>query len=181
MSLFIAKVLQLYKMLFLSLEKQAIKAGVKVGKNNYIGSRFWSSEPYLITVGNNCQITDGVKFYTHGGGGGVRKHYPKFDTFGKIVVGDYVYIGSGSKIMPGVTIGDNVIVAAGSIVTKSIPSNVVVGGNPAKYICTIDEYIQKNIRYNTDSKGIPSKNKEELLKSLQEEKFIKKPLMAITR
>ena len=177
----ISVVTYLYKSLFWSLEKQAKKAGVKMGKNNFIASRFWSSEPYLITVGNNCQITQGVLFYTHGGAGGVRKTYPKFDTFGKIKIGDYVYIGSGSKIMPGVTIGDNVIVAAGSIVSKSIPSNVVVGGNPAKYICTIDEYIQKNIRYNTDSKGISSKNKEELLNSLPEEKFIKKPLIAIAK
>ena len=171
----------LYKTMFWSLEKQAIRAGVKVGKNNFIASRFWDSEPYLITVGNNCQITNGVKFYTHGGGGSVRKTYPKFDTFGKIKIGDYVYIGSGAKIMPGVTIGDNVIVAAGSIVTKSIPSNVVVGGNPAKYICTIEDYIERNMKYNLDSKGLSGKIKEELLKSLQEEKFIKKPLIKITK
>ena len=56
--------------------------------------------------------------------------------------------------MPGVTIGDNVLVAAGSVVTKSVPSNVVVGGNPAKYICSVDEYISRNMRYNTNSKGM---------------------------
>ena len=177
----LSKILLGYKSLFWPLEKQAINVGVNLGKNNYIGSKFWSSEPYLITVGNNCQITEDVKFYTHGGAGGVRKFYPKFDYFGKIIIGDYVYIGSGSKIMPGVTIGDNVIVAAGSIVTKSIPSNVVVAGNPAIYICTIEEFIQRNIKYNLDSKGLSYKSKEVLLKSLPAEKFINKPLITITK
>ena len=46
--------------------------------------------------------------------------------------------------MPGVTVGDNVLIAAGSIVTKSIPSNVVVAGNPARFICSIEDYIERN-------------------------------------
>lgn len=133
----IRKVLNLYKTFFWSLNKQAKKAGVNVGEGNFIASRFWSSEPYLITIGSNCQITDGVKFFTHGGGGAVRKTHPTFDVFGKITIGDYVYIGSNSLIMPGVTVGNNVIIAAGSVVTKSIPDNVVVGGNPVKIICVV--------------------------------------------
>ena len=54
---------------FLSLEQQALNAGVKLGANNYIASKFWSTEPYLISVGNHCQITSGVHLHTHGGGG----------------------------------------------------------------------------------------------------------------
>ena len=54
-----------------------------------------------------------------------------------------VFIGSNSIILPGVTINSNVIVAAGSVVTKSVPSNSVVGGNPAKVICTFDEFVEK--------------------------------------
>lgn len=50
-----------------SLEKQARKAGCQIGENNFIASHFWSSEAYLIKIGNNCQITDDVKFFTHGG------------------------------------------------------------------------------------------------------------------
>lgn len=60
-----------------------------------------------------------------GGGGAVRSKYPKFDTFGKVVIGDWVYIGTNALIMPGVTIGNNVLVAAGSVVTKSVPPGVV--------------------------------------------------------
>ena len=79
--------------------------------------------------------------------------------------------------MPGVTIGNHVLVAAGSVVTKSVPDNVVVGGNPAKILCTIDEYIERNMRYNLDSKGLSSVDKKKLLLSLPEEKFIRKSIM----
>ena len=164
-----------YKRLFWSYERQAIDAGVILGEGNFIDSSFWSSEPYLIKVGNHCQITEGVKIYTHGGAGAARKWYPEFDTFGKVVLGDYVYLGSGTKIMPGVTIGDNVLVAAGSIVTKSVPSNVVVAGNPARFICSIDEYIKNNMKYNVNTKGLTSKEKKEVLLKMEESKFIIKP------
>ena len=86
----LGKVIIIYRRLFWSLEKQAIHAGVEIGSDNFIASRFWSSEPYLIRIGSNCQITAGVKFYTHGGAGAARRWYPKFDTFGKVVIGDYV-------------------------------------------------------------------------------------------
>ena len=56
-----------------------------------------------------------------------------------IHIGKKVWIGSGAIILSGVSIGDNSIVAAGSIVTKDVPPNVVVGGNPAKIIRSIDE------------------------------------------
>ena len=76
--------------------------------------------------------------------------------------------------MPGVSIGDNVLVAAGSVVTKSIPSNVVVAGNPARYICTTKEYIQRNLPYNLDSKGMSYDDKKRLLLSIDASKLIKK-------
>lgn len=171
---FIKFLWQIYRRLFWPLEKQALHVGVKMGKANFIASRFWSSEPYLITVGSHCQITAGVKLYTHGGAGAVRRWYPKFDTFGKVVIGDFVYIGNDAKIMPGVTVGDNVLIAAGSIVTKSIPSNVVVAGNPARYICSIEDYIGRNKKYNTDPKGLSAEEKKRLLLSLEESKFISK-------
>lgn len=176
----IHKLSDLYVKIIWSLEKQARMSGVKMGTENFIASHFWSTEPYLITIGNHCQITAGVKLFTHGGAGAVRRQYPKFDTFGRVVIGNYVYIGNNSLIMPGVIIGDNVLVAAGSVVTKSIPSNLVVGGNPAKVICTIDEYIERNKQYNTNSKGMDNKKKRSLLLSLDESKLIsKKPIIRI--
>ena len=164
----------LYKKHFWSLEKQAKEAGVKMGSNNFVSSHFWSSEPYLITIGSHCAITRGVKLFTHGGGRAVRRWHPDFDTFGKVSIGDYVYIGTNSLIMPGVTVDDNVLIAAGSIVTKSIPANVVVAGAPAKIICTIEEYYQRNKQYDLSTKGLNYSKKRKILLELPDEKFIKK-------
>lgn len=162
-----------------SLEKQARKAGCQIGENNFIASHFWSSEAFLIKIGNNCQITDDVKFFTHGGGNVARVKYPKFDCFGKVVIGDYVYIGTGAFVMPGVTVGNNVLIAAGSVVTKSIPDNCVVAGNPAKFICTLDEYIERNLPFNLDSKGLSLSMKKRLLLSVDQSKFIRKKKITI--
>lgn len=145
--------------------------GVNIGNNNLIGKDHWSSEPYLITVGNNCQLTD-CKIFTHGGSNVIRDEHPNFDCFGKVVIGNWVYIGSNALIMPGVTIGDNVLVAAGSVVTKSVPSKSVVGGNPAQILCTIEEYYNRNKKFDLQCKGIS--NKKKFLLSLSEDRFIKK-------
>lgn len=85
-------------------------------------------------------------------------------------------LGAYSQIMPGVTIGEGAIVAAGSVVTKSVPPRTVVGGNPARYICTVDEYIQKNLEFNLQihGKNLSLKEKRKFLLTLPEEKFLKK-------
>lgn len=153
--------------------KWAKYIGVNIGENNLIGKCHWSSEPYLITVGSHCQLTT-CRIFTHGGGQVVRHIDPSFDAFGKVVIGDYVYIGTNALILPGVTIGDHVLVAAGSVVTKSIPSGVVVAGNPAKIICTIDDFYARNKKYNTKTKGLNSKEKKQYLLKMREDMFIKK-------
>ena len=158
-----------------SLFEQATVNGVKMGENNFIYSAFWEgAEPYLIEIGNNCQITKGVNIYTHGGAHAARYLYPKFDCFGKVKIGDWVYIGNNVLIMPGVTIGSHVLIAAGSVVTKSFPDYVVVGGNPAKCICTLEEYIKKNLPYNLNIKGMTPSEKEKYLLNLADDRFIKK-------
>ena len=80
-------------------------------------------------------------------------------------------------IMAGVSVGDNVLIAAGSVVTKSVPSNVVVGGNPAKILCPLEVFIERNMKYNTNSKGLSYEEKKKLLLSISEDMFIKKKLM----
>lgn len=104
----------------------------------------------------------------------MRDKYPDFDLFGKIVVKDWAYVGAGSQIMPGVTIGEHAIVAAGSIVTKSVPDYMVVGGNPAKVICSVDDYLKKNMKYNLQCKQMNAQEKKKFLLSLPDDKFIKK-------
>lgn len=147
--------------------------GVSIGSNNLIGKSHWSSEPYLISIGDNCQLTN-CKILTHGGGNCVRDQYPDFDVFGKVTIGNWVYIGTDSLILPGVTIGNNVLVAAGSVVTKSIPSGVVVGGNPARIICTVEEYYKKNEAFNLGTKGMSPKQKKKLLLSVSQDHFVSK-------
>lgn len=158
-----------------SLNEEAVNAGVKLGENNLIESRFWMpSEPYLISVGNDCQITHGVMVFTHGGGKIARSQYPDFDCFGKVSIGNNVYIGSNALIMPGVTIEDHVLVAAGSVVCNSIKSGMVVGGNPARVICTVDDYISRNERYNLNTKKLNVTQKKAFLENISDEKFISK-------
>lgn len=161
----------LYWRFIASPEKYARHIGVTIGENNLIGKNHWSSEPYLITVGSNCQLTT-CQIFTHGGGNAVRRNHPDFDVFGKVVIGDYVYIGASSLIMPGVTIGDGVLVAAGSVVTKSVPPGMVVAGNPAKILCTVEDYYERNKQYDLHTKG--NAEKKQILLSLPDSKFVKK-------
>ena len=73
--------------------------------------------------------------------------------------------------MPGVTIGEGAMVAAGSVVTKSVPDGMVVGGNPAKILCSVEEYIERNMQH---TKGIGEKEKKQCLLTMDESMFLKK-------
>ncbi len=121
--------------------------GVRIGKNcRFTGVPNFGSEPYLIRLGNNVTISYGVKFYTHDGGINVLKHkynISDINKFGNIIIDDNCFLGANSIILPNVTIGPNSIIGAGSVVTKNIPPNSVYAGNPAKFICTIEEYLKK--------------------------------------
>ena len=122
--------------------------GVQIGEGTRIYSKdtdIFSSEPWVVKIGNNCHITGGVKFITHDGGTLIldKEEGGDFVLVGDITVGNNVYFGLRTLIMPGVTIGDNVIIGAGSIVTKDIPSNSVAVGIPARVISTKEKYIAK--------------------------------------
>ena len=162
----------------MSNEQYAKFIGVKIGDGNFIADKdHWPSEPYLITIGSNCALTKGVKIFTHGGALVARRKYPNYDVFGMVEVGDYCYIGTNSLIMPGVKIGNGSMVAAGSVVTKSVPPNMVVGGNPARILCTVDEYIERNKTFDLESKGLSYEQKRTFLLSLPKERFIRKKEM----
>ena len=77
------KIKERFVALILPQKKYAQYLGVKIGKNCLISTRNWSTEPYLITIGNNVQVTKDVYFHTHGGAHVARKDYPCFDVFGK--------------------------------------------------------------------------------------------------
>jgi acetyltransferase-like isoleucine patch superfamily enzyme len=165
---------RLYKKYMWTPEKYARHIGVKIGKDCYIANRNFGSEPYLVTLGNHVQVTAGVRFFTHGGSWVFREKYPDFDFFGKTYVGNNVYIGNCAFILPGVTIGNNVIVAAGSIVTKSIPDNAIVGGNPAKIIGDVNDLEKRILEYNLNCKKMNRAEKMQYLLSLDDSKFIRK-------
>lgn len=126
--------------------KYAKKIGVNMPDSgcHLYGEIEWGSEPWLITLGRNVHITDGVKFITHDGGTLLfRQQIQDLEVTAPIVLGDDVYIGNNVMIMPGVTIGSRVVIGAGAIVTKDIPGNSVVVGVPAKVIETAEEYLEK--------------------------------------
>lgn len=119
--------------------------GVKVGQ----GCRFapgisFGSEPYLITIGDRVSITAGVVFLPHDGGVWcIRPEHPKADVFGPITVGNNVFIGTRAILLPGVTVGDDCVIGAGSIVTKDIPAGSVAAGSPARVLGPIENYREK--------------------------------------
>lgn len=121
------------------------KIGVNVGGRLHVyGDVRWGTEPWLITLGDNVYITDGVKFINHDGGTLLfRDRVPDLEITKPIVVGDNVYFGNNVIVLPGVTIGSNVVIGAGAVVSRDIPDNCVAVGVPAKAIKTADEYFEK--------------------------------------
>lgn len=124
----------------------AAKVGVNFpqGGLHVYGTVNWSTEPWIITLGTNVHITDGVRFLTHDGGTLLyRNQVPDLEITKPITVGDNVYIGNNVIILPGVTIGSNVVIGAGAVVSRDIPDNSVAVGVPARVIKTADEYFEK--------------------------------------
>lgn len=99
----------------------------------------------FISIGNNVQITDGCKILAHDYSYSVVANLKNelLRPQRKTIIGNNVFIGMNSVILMGANIGNNVIIGAGSIVSGTIESNSVYAGNPAKKICTIDEYYLK--------------------------------------
>ena len=109
--------------------------GVRIGEGCVIYTEAFSTEPYLITLGNRVGISGGTKFMTHDGAAWMlRPERPAFQTFGTIEVGDGTFIGENCLIMPNTSIGAHCIIGAGALVRGSIPANSLVVGNPGKVV-----------------------------------------------
>ena len=130
-----------------SLSSYYRRTGAIIGDNcSFVGKNIsFSTEPYLITIGNHVRVSFDVAFVTHDGGTHVlREKYPNASIYGKISVGNNVFIGARAIIMPGVTIGNNCIIAAGSVVTKDVHDGEIVAGIPARPISNLNEYEDKH-------------------------------------
>lgn len=140
------------------------KEGMQIGNNTHIFSKIISSEPYLIKIGNDTTISTNVTLLTHDASvGAIYERNTFSDMVGKINIGNHCFIGSQSIILPGVTIADYTLIAAGSVVTKSNHiKGSVLAGNPAKVICSIDEYFEKNKKFflNLHEKKYKERKKE---------------------
>ncbi|MFA6244582.1 MAG: acyltransferase [Candidatus Hydrogenedentales bacterium] len=117
--------------------------GVQVGDRCRIYTTQFGGEPYLIRIGNHVGISNDVTFVTHNLNWVFQDKYESLTSFGKIEIKDNCNIGVGVIILPNVTIGPNSVVGAGSVVTKDVPPNSVAAGNPAKVICSVDDYEKK--------------------------------------
>lgn len=109
------------------------------GYNIYLGEGFYANYDCLfldvseIRIGKNCFVAPGVHIYTATHPIDPQERL-KYEFAKPVTIGDNVWIGGRSIINPGVTVGNNVVIASGSVVVKDVPNNVVVGGNPAKII-----------------------------------------------
>ncbi|MFB2773868.1 acyltransferase [Shewanella xiamenensis] len=139
---------KIYYILYLYLRNgnsYARKLGVEFGDGCRLYTTSWGTEPFLIKIGNNVTITSGVKFLTHDGSTCLVKDDlgNRYQRYGRISIGNNVFVGVNSIIFPGVSIGDNVIVGAGALVNKSLESNSVYVGTPVKRVSSFSEYADK--------------------------------------
>jgi acetyltransferase-like isoleucine patch superfamily enzyme len=140
--------------------------GVTIGAGCRLINVDFGSEPYLVSIGNHFSGTN-ANFITHDGGVWIfRKEYPDLDVVAPIQIGNNVFLGFGVTILPGVTIGDNVVVGAGSIVTRSIPSNCVAAGIPAKPLRDINDYKAKCLAQGKPTKHLSTRDKRKYYKDL---------------
>ncbi|MFN8255770.1 MAG: acyltransferase [Bacteroidales bacterium] len=141
--------------------------GVQIGENCLIFTIAFSTEPYLIKIGNHVVVSAGTTFITHDGAVWVfREKHPNLTVFGKITIGDNTFVGMNCTILAGTEIGSNCIIGAGSVVRGVIPDDSVVMGNPAKVVMktSIAEMFLTKNKNRVDTKQMtPMQRKEVLL------------------
>lgn len=124
--------------------------GVKIGRNLFISGGVKDkhidlTRPSLITIGDNVSINANFTLMTHDFVSGVFRNLYNdlIPSSGPVIIGNNVRFGVNCTVLKNVRIGDNVFIAAGSMVTKDIPSNCIAGGVPCKPIISLAEYYKK--------------------------------------
>jgi acetyltransferase-like isoleucine patch superfamily enzyme len=144
------------------------KQGMRIGQNCHLETMAFSTEPYLIELGNHVAIAYGTNLITHDGGiWCFRDELINSDIFGKILIGNNVFIGINCTILPNTRIGNNCIIGAGSVVRGKYPDNSVILGNPAKVVFNMNV---QNFLYHQNTGKLKTKN----LTDAKKEKIIKR-------
>lgn len=139
------------------------KNGIHIGNNTHINCNILTNESGLIYIGDNVTIAHDVQFITHDNS--ISRAIPgKGNLFGRITIGDGCFIGARSTLMYGVNLASDIIVAAGSVVTRSFDtSGIIIGGNPAKVISTYAAFASKSAANAVNVKGLSKNEFEKLL------------------
>lgn len=143
------------------------KQGMKIGENCHFNSMSFSTEPYLIELGNRVTISGGCDLVTHDGAVKLfRDEMSDADIFGKIIIGNNVFIGINCTILPNTYIGDNCIIGAGSVVRGKFAENSVILGNPAKPVMkmSFQKFLYKQNPGLIMTHNIPDKEKVHIVK-----------------
>ncbi|MFZ5807381.1 MAG: acyltransferase [Verrucomicrobiota bacterium] len=147
--------------------------GVRVGKNCRIFNTYFGTEPWLIRLGDRVVIASSVQFITHDASTWlIRDQKGRRYYYASIQIGNDVFIGHNAIILPGVHIGNKVIVGAGSVVTKSIPSGVVIAGNPAHIIGSYEDYEKRILSSCPSEENIQGRTRKQCVNSVADTNFI---------
>lgn len=119
-----------------------IALGLTVGKNfsRQEKTLIDQSHCWLITIGDDVTLAPRVHILAHDAS---TKKALGYTRIGVVNIGNNVFIGASSTILPGISIGNNVVIGANSVVSRDIPDDSVAIGNPAKVICTYDEFVSR--------------------------------------
>jgi acetyltransferase-like isoleucine patch superfamily enzyme len=127
----------------------------------------FSTEPYLVTIGDNVYISVGASFVCHDGSTlPFRRDIPDLELAAPIVVGNNIFIGKGALVLPGVTIGDNCIVGAHAVVTRSVMEGSVVAGNPARVVKKTSEFLESAVGRSLEIGHLSGKEKVAAYKNI---------------
>ncbi len=123
--------------------KAQVARGLRLGKAVYLGDRVLIDQGFIsqISIGDDSVICSGTRILAHDAS---TKHHLGYTAVKPVAIGKRVYVGVDSIILPGVKIGDDAIVGAGSVVTGDVEPGKVVAGNPARVLGTTEAHIARH-------------------------------------
>jgi maltose O-acetyltransferase len=119
--------------------------GMHIGADVWLPESTWidTSHCYLISIGDHCGFGEECLILAHDA---QMDEFLDAARIGRVIIHDSCHVGARTVILPGVEVGPRTLVGAGSVVTASLPPDTVCAGNPARVICTLDEYLDRHRR-----------------------------------